>query len=262
MIYLVIALLAEAKPFIKHFDLKKESEKPFTIFSSKDYKMVITGIGKERATIATTHLLTRFMPTKNDFLFNIGLCGAPKKFSIGEALMINKIYSSGKTYYPDMLLRHPFKESALTTVEKPQNSALATCVDMESSAIYKTALYFFKTSQLAFLKIVSDHFSNEIPQKESVYQWIDQHMQNFEIVFSNAKRFRQKDETITSSLKQKSIYIEEKLKLSHSQKLQLKDALIYYILRYDSEPSLDISTTIESKSQRNREFELLITSLK
>jgi len=262
LIYLVIALLAEAKPIIAHLNLTKSSDKPFKIYSSPDYKLIISGMGTQNASIATAHLLTLSPPTKNDFLFNIGICGAPDSFDIGEAIMINKISSSKRHFYPDMSLRHKFKEASILTVETPQEDKCDRCVDMESSAIFSTALYFLKTGQLSFIKVVSDHFSSKIPTKEDINSWISPHLENFEILFKNADKLREKRPLISTELKEKSLKIVEKLRLSHSQKLQLDDALIYYVLCNNSEPILDIPNRQENKLQRNNYFEDLISSLK
>jgi len=262
LIYLVIALLAEAKPIIKHLKLTKTADKPFKIFSSPKYRLIISGIGKEKATVATSHLLTLIPPTTNDFLFNIGICGAPKEFEIGEAIMINQISSSIKHLYPDMLLRHNYRESEILTVESVQDENHSICVDMESSALFTTALYFLKTSQLGFIKVVSDHFSSKIPTKEYVNSLIEPHVESFERLFENALKLRDKKPILSKSLEEKSLAIAQKLRLSHSQKLQLNDALTYYVLNKNSEPILELPDTKENKLQRNSHFELLISSLK
>jgi len=262
LIYLVIALIAEAKPIIKHLKLIKSSDKPFKIFSSSKYQLIISGIGKENATVATSHLLTLTPASINDFLFNLGICGAPKEFEIGEAIMINQISTSTKDFYPDMLLRHNFRESAILTVDSPQDAKHDICVDMESSALFTTALYFLKTSQLGFIKVVSDHFSSIIPTKDDVNNWIEPHVESFEVLFENAINLRKREPLLSQSLEEKSLEIVKSLRLSHSQKLQLNDALIYYVLNKNGEPTLEVPDTKENKLQRNSHFELLISSLK
>jgi len=262
LIYLIIALMAEAKPIIKHLHLTKNSDKPFKIFSSSKYQLIISGIGKEKATVATSHLLTLTPPSENDFLFNIGICGAPKEFEIGEVIMINQISTSTKDFYPDMLLRHNYRESAILTVDFAQDEKYDRCVDMESYAVFKTALYFLKTSQLGFIKVVSDNFSSKIPTREDVNNWIEPHVKSFEVLFENAINLRKKIPLLSKNLEEKSIVIAEQLRLSHSQKLQLNDALIYYVLNKNSEPTLEVPDTKENKLQRNSHFELLISSLK
>ena len=262
MIYIVIALMAEASPIIKNLKLTKSSDKPFKVFSSNEYKLIITGIGKEKATIATSHLLTLFSPTQNDYLFNIGICGAPKKFEIGEALIINKISTHSKYYYPDMLLRHDFRENSLLTVDKPQENKCDECVDMEASAIYSTSLHFLKSSQMAFIKIVSDHFSSEIPKKEDVSFWIETHVESIKKLFENASKMRNKKPLLSLNLQERSQHISDILRLSHTQKLQFNDALIFYVLSKGHEPKLQLSKVQENKLQRNKHFEQIIASLK
>jgi len=262
LIYLVIAFLAEAKPIIKHLKLTKSSDKPFKIFSSSKYKLIISGVGKQSATVSTSHLLTLTSPTEKDFLFNIGICGAPQEFEIGEAIIINQISTSTKHFYPDMLLRHNYREFSILTVETAQDEKHDRCVDMESSAVFTTALYFLKTSQLGFIKVVSDHFSSAIPTKEDVNNWIETHVESFEMLFENAINLRKREPLLSKSLEEKSLEIAKKLRLSHSQKLQLNDALTYYVLNKNSEPILEVPDTKENKLQRNSHFELLISSLK
>ena len=84
--------------------------------------------------------------------------------------MCNKIRekATGRTFYPDMLYRHGFREAQIVTGSKPYDeknrktgdSELAEAdfylYDMEAAAVYQAGAYFLGPHQMSFLKVVSD----------------------------------------------------------------------------------------------------------
>ena len=115
MIALTTALHWEAKPLIKRFGLRKVREHTnFEIFASDEYSLVITGIGKVSAAIATTYLLSS-LEHQPSLVCNIGLCGAREEFSIGELLAVSSLQDrgKGKAYFPEMIVKHDFREARL-----------------------------------------------------------------------------------------------------------------------------------------------------
>ena len=63
-------------------------------------------------------------------------------------------------------------------------------------------------------------------------------------------------------LEQKYSKVVQNLKLSHSQRLKLQDAILFYLLSKNKEPILDVDTVAKSKTERNSYFEKLIASFK
>lgn len=93
-----------------------------------------------------------------------------KCIGMGEHIfLINKIteQSTGRTFYPDMLLKSDMEECEAVTAAKPiteaeienlsDNSAQVSCVyDMEAAAVYQAASLFVGPHCMHFIKVVSD----------------------------------------------------------------------------------------------------------
>lgn len=76
MIYILTALMLEAAPLIRHFNLKKDlSRRDFPVFRRADIILAVSGTGKVQAAMAAAALLTANPPTERDVLLNIGFCG-------------------------------------------------------------------------------------------------------------------------------------------------------------------------------------------
>lgn len=157
------ALYAEAQYLIQHYELKKDSNiTHFQLFSNekKDIQVVITGVGKINMVVAIAELSTLYPPKGEDILVNYGSCAA-KDWAEGSIFMCNKIIEerTTRTFYPDMLYRHPFMEGCLYTVEKEKQENLADdgIYDMEAAAFYQGAAFYYGPHQMLFLKVVTDH---------------------------------------------------------------------------------------------------------
>ncbi len=164
MINIITALYQEAEPFIQSLSLKKDlSFHKFQLFKNKDIHLLITGVGKVKAAIAVTHLLSYYPPSPVDFLVNVGLCGTSNlELKIGTPILCNKIIDrdTNHSYYPDMLFNHPFIERSVKTYSKIINrrgDSIGELVDMEAVGIYQAASTFFQPHQLIFIKVISDY---------------------------------------------------------------------------------------------------------
>lgn len=133
MVTIYCALYAEAQYLIQHYELKKASvSRHFQVFvnAERSMRVVITGVGKTNAAVAVTEISTMDLPSKEDLMVNYGSCaGEPMKKSgtqscdggavlpVGSIIMINKLtdVESGRTFYPDMIYRHPFAEGEVET---------------------------------------------------------------------------------------------------------------------------------------------------
>ena len=118
MIYIFMALYAEAKPLIKKLDLKKiNSRFKFTQYESPEICLTITGVGSIAASTAVGAVCASRDIGEMDILVNIGSC-AGSASSLHGIYLIHKITDSvtGRTYYPDMLYRHMFKEAEIVTI--------------------------------------------------------------------------------------------------------------------------------------------------
>jgi spore photoproduct lyase len=72
MIYIVTALAGEAIPLINAFKLKKDlSFTKFDLFKNDEIRLIVSGIGKIRSSIATTYLLVKNSPSSDDRILNV-----------------------------------------------------------------------------------------------------------------------------------------------------------------------------------------------
>lgn len=192
MIYIVTAMYAEAHTLITYFHLKKEiSQTHFQVFLNKEANLclIITGTGSVPAAAAVSSICTEYAAGCGDFLLNVGVCAqiqTNKQHTIqtffapddnngkaehdcqqGKIFLCSKIKEqiTGKTFYPDILYRHPFTEAPIVTGAKPYKNAeqmetedtACYLYDMEAAAIYQAGSYYLGPHQMSFLKIVSDN---------------------------------------------------------------------------------------------------------
>lgn len=170
MIYLFTALYCEANIFIRQFHLEKNpANTQFQEFYNETagIRLTITGVGEIAAAAAVSSICTKYRPGEEDVLLNIGTCARQK--GCAGVFICNKIteQATGKTFYPDILYKHDFKEETIVTGMLPWNSkkgaaealTVVSCgnlYDMEAAAIYQAGSYFFGPHQMVFLKTVSD----------------------------------------------------------------------------------------------------------
>lgn len=161
MVTVYCALYPEAQELICTYHLKKETDRQhFQVFSSEDkaFRLVVTGVGLSAA-VAVAEISTMYPPKDTDFLVNFGSCGGCG-FSLEEVYLCNKIVDAagGRTFYPDILYRHPFSEAEITSFPQPQahGQMPASLCDMEAAAVYQSGSYYYSTHQMVFLKVVTD----------------------------------------------------------------------------------------------------------
>ncbi|WDC84242.1 hypothetical protein PL321_18815 [Caloramator sp. mosi_1] len=89
-----------------------------------------------------------------------------------EVFLCNKIKDNETnfTFYPDILLKHPFKEAGIETFSRVviKEEVSEQLVDMEASALYQAASVFLKPHQIFFIKIVSDYLNIENIDKDII----------------------------------------------------------------------------------------------
>ena len=146
MIYVMMALYQEAHGLIRELELKKNTAyAPFEVFDNESagIRLVVTGVGEIAAAAATAAVCARDGADAADFLINIGCCaagcckpadrdmdsgyGAAHAAQTGDLYVCHKIteQATGKTFYPDILYRHPWKERELVTGMQPLQRAAA-----------------------------------------------------------------------------------------------------------------------------------------
>ena len=89
---------------------------------------------------------------------NIGIAGGlEERTTIGDIYLINSIEDevSGSIFFPDILVKHDFKENSIITVDSPVTDGsqnYMSLVDMESSSIQNLLKKKLLFTTLRFLK--------------------------------------------------------------------------------------------------------------
>ena len=156
------ALKSESEPFIKFYNLEKDRRFSFPVFRKKDLYLVGIGVGKKYIEKRVSSFIQKMNNLPIQFI-NVGLAGGKKGIhTIGDVFIINKIKdeNSKKLYFPDILYKHRFQESEVSTVcNEITNGGVefTGLVDMESSEIFKVCSKLSSVHNLIFLKVVSDY---------------------------------------------------------------------------------------------------------
>ena len=156
------ALKSESQPFIKFYNLEKDRRFSFPVFRNKDLYLIGIGVGKKYIERRINDFIQKMGKLPIQFI-NVGLAGGKKSIhTIGDIFIVNKIKdeNSKKFYFPDILYKHTFQESEVSTVCKEITNGGAEfsgLVDMEASEIFKVCSKLSSVHNLIFLKVVSDY---------------------------------------------------------------------------------------------------------
>ena len=235
MLNIITALKIEAEPIIKHFNLKPTNN----IYQNKYINLIITGSGKIKCAINTALLLNKFKYPS----LNIGIAGS-NKYDINKGFFIHKItdFETGFDYYPDF-----FKEQSeeLITISKPNR--YFALVDMEASGFFEAAYKFLNIEEIVLYKIISDTTKNPL-KKELIPSLIKSHIQIIEELLDTVSTIE--DNTIDKLLNE----AQSKMKLTATQKIQLKQILTLYKIK-------NIPFPIFKELKKKEEVKEFITSL-
>lgn len=227
MIYVVTALYQEAHGFIRELELKKNTAyAPFEVFDNENagIRLVVTGVGEIAAAAVVAAVCARDGADAADFLINIGCCaaanagadsgcetvdsgmdsgyGAAYAAQIGDLYVCHKIteQATGKTFYPDILYRHPWKERELVTGMQPLQRAAAhgALYDMEAAAVYQAGIRFFSPDRMLFLKVVSDFgiAGQERMTAEALTGLLEQYVKEVAAFLTNLREAADEEETL------------------------------------------------------------------
>ena len=163
MIYIFSAFYAEAKNIIDHYGLKKEKSLEtvrFDVFANDSIRLVITGVGEINAAAAVSNIGGAYGIAPDDEILNVG-CGAgfSNETCLGSIFLGNKLTEqmTGRTFYPDMLMKTNLMECEIVTVTRVLNEGSDSVVyDMEAAAVYQAAAFFVGPHRMHFIKLVSD----------------------------------------------------------------------------------------------------------
>ncbi len=140
MIYILVALKAEAQAFVDKYKLQD--------YKNKDMQVIISGIGADNMYKSTAKILE--ILKDNDKLVNVGICGASKKYKIGQVI-------------------DGFKENLTCVDFEVSDANKYELVDMESDGFLKASLH---VEDRNIYKIVSDHFEPKSVTKDKAKKLI------------------------------------------------------------------------------------------
>jgi nucleoside phosphorylase len=164
---IVMATRLEAEPFIGSGLFTCIEEKPLPVYQYGSVFLILSGIGKAYAAIASTYLITKY---KTEVMYNIGAAGSTTEdFILGDILHIDSVIdydrptligSKPRYLKPEVLT--DYKTATLATqdvavvspVEREKVGKFASLVDMEGAAFVQ-ACRTFKVKNYLF-KIVTD----------------------------------------------------------------------------------------------------------
>jgi nucleoside phosphorylase len=164
---IVMATMLEAKPFVQKMPLRQTRKAPFSLFRNQQILLLVSGIGKANAAMATAYLCLAFKPA---LIFNLGAAGAARfGYDLGEILHIHKIIEPDRpdlrtgepcVHQPDLL--EGFKTAKLATSDRavlnPKDrqaiAQIADLLDMEGASVVQTCRKF--ESKCFLFKFVSD----------------------------------------------------------------------------------------------------------
>ena len=163
MIYIFSAFYAEVKNIIDHYGLKKEKSPEtvrFDVFANDSIRLVITGVGEINAAAAVSNIGGAYGILPDDEILNVGCCACfSNEICLGSIFLGNKLTEqmTGRTFYPDMLMKINLMECEIVTVTRVLNEGCDSVVyDMEAAAVYQAAAFFVGPHRIHFIKLVSD----------------------------------------------------------------------------------------------------------
>lgn len=269
MIIFHTALRPEASPFISLLGLKKDiSWHTHELYRANNIMLLVSGTGKVRTAVALAALLgsiSRELQMDKLILVNTGIAGGHQP--VGSCFQINKVSDIGslRRYYPDMIVKSPFAEAPLTTVEVPVTdgaNGLNEAVDMEASGFMEASRPFCGTHQLAMFKVISDNYGCGNLTVAKIEAFIASHA---EAIIEYAGKLSLYIEEKVSGFSEAEnnwlTHLTDALELSHSQSQMLTSWAKSYHARGGN--LLEVTPSIDKKDRFTRdERKKILQSLK
>ena len=155
MILIHTALLCEAQSFIEYYKLKKTNSTP-KIYENEKMVICISGVKEKNTRSCLDYVYSNFKISK---AFNIGVAGCNNK-----NIKIGNLYCTNQRIKEIEALPLITSQAVVTS-----SNALATSLyDMEAKYFYEESQKYLKKEDIFIFKIVSDHLSDEILQKDFI----------------------------------------------------------------------------------------------
>jgi len=273
----VTALHLEARIFAEGLDLRKDTaSKRIPIYRGGEFSLIVSGTGKINAATATAwaleYLAHRGCGTAS--AVNFGICGSgDTTVPTGTVFLVNKIldFSSGRTFFPDILQAHNFPEAPLQTRDRALERSVsgnsghvtdeATLYDLEASGFFGAAARFLPPDRISCLKIVSDHLEGRRLDKTVVAdliraRWgdIDRFLKTADASLPDPPGLSRDDDRLVDE-------IINTFRLTETQQHQLRDWARSYSIRFGGAAlplQKFLNREVKGKAQRN----LLLVEIK
>jgi nucleoside phosphorylase len=157
VINLVVALDCEARPLIERFDLKRQPEHAYPLYTSEQMQLIVSGVGKLNSAIATGYLAG--LSDEPAAWLNIGIAGH-MTHPLGELYLCHKItdMQTGQSSYPAFTFKTTLPTASLDSFDVPVNEYHDDLLhDMEASGFYQAASRFATVEFIHCLKVISDN---------------------------------------------------------------------------------------------------------
>ena len=160
MMNLVVALKAEARPLIRHYELHdRHTDSAFPVYLGTDMALVVSGPGKAAAASATACLQGLTQGSKGNAWLNIGIAGHAT-YAIGDGRIANRIteHATDRSWYPPQVHELDIATGRLLTVDSPENDYTVDALyDMEAAGFYPAACRSSASELVQCFKVVSDN---------------------------------------------------------------------------------------------------------
>jgi len=196
-VLIVVALPVEARPLVSSLNLKFHSHGEYR---NDEFTLIVTGVGRISSAISTTKAFS----LNDDYVsvLNFGLCGSRNpETNIGEMRYVNRIREvcTGRDFFPDPLIAHEWKESAIQCHDQPVQDPnimdfdpFAEIVDMESAGFFQAATLFLPVHSIHCIKVVSDHLDTSRKSTKEIEELINNRVSEI------SKYLRQISQSITA----------------------------------------------------------------
>lgn len=268
---LCFALPFEAKPWLKISGAKAVCQsKQIGYYQSDRFDVLISGVGIYKMAAAIGWLFG--LGNNKRILFNIGLSGSAN-FNRHKWVQPHSVapnVNETKPFYPEILFKPELNTCKLLTINTPATQAYLanlshTAVDMEAYGFAKSAQQFIPSTQIHFLKFISDNGADqEIDLKILEEAYLSQLNTAIDFI-EKTNELLNRDFTRKDLPFSEKTLISEKLKLTFSQEVQLENAL-RFVYFYGLENRITkteylFTEEIKNKYQRNAILEKILHKL-
>lgn len=160
MIYIVVALSAEARPVVTHFGLARSREvESLEIYLRPGLSLIVSGVGRVAAA-AAVDALARAVPAEDHAAWlNLGVAGH-RDHAIGTAVLATAIVDdvTGEKWRVATPRGLHFESAPVRTVDQVElEFDSESLYDMEAAGFYPRAIRLTAPDLVQVLKIVSDN---------------------------------------------------------------------------------------------------------